>query len=75
MTLPYQGILKDAERYRWLKKQKNVFIYANDTKFEDEDGYVFTPEIILCASGTQFGIYATFNQTIDAAMKLDEETQ
>jgi len=73
MTTIDQQTLKDAERYRWLKQQKDVSIYSNSVQFTDEDGYVFTPEIILCANGTQYGIYATFNQTIDAAMKLDEE--
>ena len=73
MTLPYQDILKDAERYRWLKNQKGLHITSNNISFCDEYGNKFTPEILLSANRTQYGVYATFDQTIDAAMKSEED--
>ena len=57
---------QDADRYRWLRAQKRLRLQS-DGGMWTRDGETFHASHNLAANDTQYGPYATLDETIDFA--------
>lgn len=70
----YQMLKKDAERYRWIKQQKNLNLRTNKTQgtpwTNAESGNQYYPSHCLDVNGTGFNGIEHLDDLIDQAMEL-----
>ena len=66
--------LVDALRYRWLKQQRNLRLVSDGGTWAREDGSIFRASHQLAAGGTQFAPMPTLDEAIDAAIKVQQES-
>jgi len=68
------NIKRDAERYRWIKAQKNLNLYTHHCQgipwTNVETGYRYYPSHSLAVNGTGFDGIEHLNDLIDQAMKM-----
>jgi hypothetical protein len=69
----YNQLLKDANRYRWIKEQKNLELLTlrqYGTPWTKETGEKFYPSHLLNVRGTGFNGIEKLDDLIDQAMDL-----
>lgn len=69
-----KDILRDALRYRWLKQQRNLRLVSDGGTWTREDGSIFRASHQLSAGNTQFAPMPTLDEAIDAAVKIQQES-
>ncbi len=58
----------DAERYQWIKRQKNLVLSTEGVKWIHETGYEYHPSHRLNVNGTGFCGIEHLDDLIDQAM-------
>ena len=59
----------DAERYRWLKKCKNLTLRADDSIWTKPNGVKFANAYYLAEGGTQHAAAESLDELIDKATR------
>lgn len=61
---------RDAERYQWIKNQKNLMLSSEGVKWFRENGDVYYPSHRLAVNGTGFHGIENLDDLIDQAMEV-----
>jgi hypothetical protein len=62
--------MTDAQRYQWIKKQKNLVLSTEGVKWFRENGEEYYPSHRLDVNGTGFHGVEHLDDLIDQAMEM-----